>query len=906
MRKFNNTTHLVRSMIGGRRKSYVFLVIAILCAVFFSSFALLITQGAIKSIQDVVRLRYGNQDYIINNANGLPLDDLVKMRIFSKYGTTQTLGYALFNDATTKSGFSVAKYDKNALSITNKKLIKGSLPTEKGEIAIEQGMLDKLNFSGVTGDSITLSFIVPDGTGFLKDKFEKTYTLTGILYDQYIYQMRWREVDPVYFDIPAAIVSDKEDIEAGGMYITKCYYVNGAKFSSQRLYDLNFDTSSAFEGIYDNMLVSTHDMELGTEDPALYYLLINTITFAILSVVLLFTSGFGIASAFSANADERKKQIGMLRAVGATKKQISLLLMREILLLSVITIPLGILLSCLVINCTKGFLGDMFVFSINIPIILLVALFSLVCIIISAITPLISASKISPMQAIRDNELSWKMKKQKIKAKRYFDTSKHIASRTIKLYRNHLLPINIFILVSVVILLIGAGIGPSLFRDALTNSYKDDFAIRVSKAYSPDQIVQYGYSAPGISERDRQDAQKIIGDGIVYGDKRVTVNLQLEKVSDFVTNYIGMKSNQYLDPLSPAHENYLKKKSYFGFKKDFITVECIGIDNDIIGVLSPAVYAGKIDLDKLSSGDEVILVVPKGYGVIRNEDGSTIVHQSIIDGYEYSKTYKNDVFAVGDPIDTTLLYTDAALDNTAAGQSETSLKDFERKDNTVRIGAIIELDSSVYFPFTPCFMGTIITNLTGFESLGYKANYSNLLMKLNYVLPDSERGQVQTELGDIATKIDNAQFVSYFEIYKSDKTMAQNIMFIIITLLILFFSMSVIMINNTVSANIRSSKSMIGTLRAVGSTQKDVQKIFLWQLIYMISVGTIAGILLSICGYIVISLIDPILMKKVNTLFAVIGLLLYSMGLLSICALNIRKKTTEYLKRSIITNIRDL
>jgi hypothetical protein len=115
-------------------------------------------------------------------------------------------------------------------------------------------MLNKLGFGGEIGDTIDLTLMVPDGTGFLGEKFEKSYTLTGILCDQYLYQMRWREETPVYSDLPAAIVSDQETIEAGGMYITKCYYVFGKEFTPQKIYDLNFDSSSAFAGIYDNLL----------------------------------------------------------------------------------------------------------------------------------------------------------------------------------------------------------------------------------------------------------------------------------------------------------------------------------------------------------------------------------------------------------------------------------------------------------------------------------------------------------------------------------------------------------------------------------------------------------------------------------------------------------------------------
>lgn len=902
MRKFNRLTHLVRNIIEGRRKSYVFFVVAILCAVFFSAFALMVTYGAITSIQDIIDLRYGYQDYIINNANGLPLDDLVDMRLFSRYGTTKTLEYALFDDTNTANGFSIAQYDKAALELTNKQLLSGTFPEKQGEIAIENAMLDRLGFDGQVGDTIRLTVRVPNGTDFLDESFEKTYTLTGILCDQYIYQMRWRDVTPVYSDIPAAIVSDQDTIEAGGMYITKCYYVFGKGFSHQKIHDLNFDATSPFEGIYDNLTISSHDFDLGTEDSSLYYLLINTITFAILSGALLLASGFGIASAFSAQAAERKKQIGMLRAVGATRKQIRSMLIQEILFLSVIAIPAGILLAFLAVNSAKGLIGDVFTFTLNIPVILAIILFSLMCIGISTVLPLKNASQISPMQAIRDTELSRKMKQQKLKGYRYFNAGKHIAGRTTALYRSRLLPIHAFVSVVVILLMVGVGIGPNAYRKAFTNSYPDDFSISANKGYPSGKIVQYGYSSPGISERDRQNAQKVIGNGIVHGDKRLNVNLQLNTLSDYITNYIGSASNAYLDPNSSDHEGYLKKKEIFHISKDFITVECIGADDAVIENLASAVYAGEIDLDKLSSGEEIILVVPKAYGLIRNEDDSISIHQTLVNGYNYTKILENDAFSVGDTIDLTLLCTD----DTDNGSPETSLQNFNRIDNTVKIGALVELDSSTNFPFTPCFMGTVITTLNGLDALGYQASYSSLLMKSNTVLSDPERVYLETELSDIAFQIGNAAFVSNISMFESEKTMAQNILYVIVTLVVLFFSMSIIMINNSVSAHIRSRASMIGTMRAVGATQSDVQKMFLWQLVYMIVTGVLVGVLVSLCIYLFIAITNPITLKSTNVLWVALALIGYCAALFLMCGYNIHKKTKQYLKRSIVATIREL
>ena len=64
---------------------------------------------------------------------------------------------------------------------------------------------------------------------------------------------------------------------------------------------------------------------------------------------LLFASGMGIVNAFAANLAERSVQIGMMRAVGATRRQIRRIFGREALLLALLCAPAAIALSCLAV-----------------------------------------------------------------------------------------------------------------------------------------------------------------------------------------------------------------------------------------------------------------------------------------------------------------------------------------------------------------------------------------------------------------------------------------------------------------------------------------------------------------------------------------------------------------------------
>ena len=216
------------------------------------------------------------------------------------------------------------------------------------------------------------------------------------------------------------------------------------------------------------------------------------------------------------------------------------------------------------------------------------------------------------------------------------------------------------------------------------------------------------------------------------------------------------------------------------------------------------------------------------------------------------------------------------------------------------------MDANVYFPFFPYFMGTIITTQSGFDAMGFQANYNSLIMKLSHEPSETDRAYMQKELTDIAAKTSNAQFVSYIESFENAKRVAKNILYLIITLLILFFSLSVIMINNAISARIRSGKQLIGTMRAVGATLKDVRKVFIWQLVYMIAAGIAVGVVFSFGLYGWGLRIDPYTSEQVGILTAVLCLIGYVAMLFTLCYLNIFRKTESYLERSIISNIREL
>ncbi len=136
-----------------------------------------------------------------------------------------------------------------------------------------------------------------------------------------------------------------------------------------------------------------------------------------LAAILVFLIAFGsislIYNSFSISVSERTRQFGILKSVGATKKQIRGAVLYEAMALCSVAIPLGMIAGCLGIGVTLWFLRDFFNFlldsgnSIKMYIVLTplgllaAAVICLITTLISAWIPARKAIKISPIDAIR-------------------------------------------------------------------------------------------------------------------------------------------------------------------------------------------------------------------------------------------------------------------------------------------------------------------------------------------------------------------------------------------------------------------------------------------------------------------------------------------------------------------------
>lgn len=168
-------------------------------------------------------------------------------------------------------------------------------------------------------------------------------------------------------------------------------------------------------------------------------------SYSYILLILLVISMFcimTIKNSFYISLSERKKYFGSLRSIGASKKQIISIVLLETLIISLISIPIGILLGFtftnivihIVNNIMKNFITTNYKIIIYPIYLILSFIFIIITILLSSLTPAKKASSISPLELIKETN-SYSVKKSKENyplIKKIFGTTGELAYKTIK------------------------------------------------------------------------------------------------------------------------------------------------------------------------------------------------------------------------------------------------------------------------------------------------------------------------------------------------------------------------------------------------------------------------------------------------------------------------------------------
>jgi cytoskeletal protein RodZ len=328
------------------------------------------------------------------------------------------------------------------------------------------------------------------------------------------------------------------------------------------------------------------------------------------------------------------------------------------------------------------------------------AVFDIIIVMMASLVPLAIASRISPMQAIRNINNTRKVKTKKIKSQKEFSVPNHLAKRNLQFYKGSRIAISVILVVTIVF---------SAFMFSYLSYAKNDIrsipADYILESLSDTGGTYYNEASKGLTESERQDINDLPYVASTTGEKKASAMIEVDEINDFVRvinseryEYSGDHAPTSVDEFASnvrygdAEENYYNNLEFLNINSEVITTKIYGYDDEQLADLENASIDGKIDFDKLNSGEEVILVAPKKAELSANFGNSCWGYRVTYDENvgKYDAGYKSVLVAdcpykVGDEI--TIDVATVTYDENTDEINSTNVT-----QKTVKVGAIVSIN----------------------------------------------------------------------------------------------------------------------------------------------------------------------------------------------------------------------
>lgn len=329
------------------------------------------------------------------------------------YGLRSDAGMWIVND---KCGY-LLYLDNAGLEMYRMNLTEGNLPVKENEVVISQGILKALGQENAkVGDRIALPYQI-ERNGGLDYVQEQEFVISGFLEET---------EDQENFN---ALVSEeflKQEIPKEQITYRFLLQVADMKYSNTDKIEKNIrDIAAQFDIPEDNIAVNTEIINANYVDPAFLSGIV------IICIIIMLAGIVTIYSIYYVSIPQRIQEFGKIKAIGATRKQIRQILLREGILVAVCAIPIGLFCGSLLVKLVLVKMVSMYgetnitlevtkriIMNNEIvlypwwmyPVVILTLLFTVY---VSLIKPIRKVAKISAVEAMRYQEKENKHSKRK-------------------------------------------------------------------------------------------------------------------------------------------------------------------------------------------------------------------------------------------------------------------------------------------------------------------------------------------------------------------------------------------------------------------------------------------------------------------------------------------------------------
>lgn len=896
---------LAAARLRANKRQYVSLALGIFLSIFLVSTLVLSVYGI---YQAELRKRYdrvGCLDMVmLDNAVATEED----LRSFEE---VERLGRAYISGIVTGCNVYAGYYDDTGLSLMDLRPVDGRLPETAGEIAVEASAMDVLEVSWNIGETVELDITPVDG---IAEK--RSFTVVGILPERSVHLSMADNGGLNQF--PALLLSVQEPAFATGRVGT--HYLMGlakhstldqairAVWNKVKKSNGNWNILSCFYGL---SITGEQRQIAGLGDgiKADREMYTMAAIAAALGISLTLSCGVGISGAMESVLSQRRDEIGVLRALGATRSQIRRMFGRENLLLAFIVSPLALLASIGGVWLLSLLLPESIALAVDFWLVVPIALFSMTVIVISGHLPLVRASKWMPMRVIRDTAMLRRSKG--VKPKKEFSAARLIAARQVRFHPTRQIGASLLL-------------GLTLLCSGLLAGFVFDYAnysIGETAGFRIDSSAGWVYDGHiGIVTGNSMDKRSIAqirslpNVKSIRIDRQMTVTVPLEHVPAYAAldGQFDMLDDEQFEAamlLNEGAREYYEptrgkdRAEYFHFLKDHgiqgeayrMPITTVELSPENLNELQKFIQSGKINVDAVNAGKEVLIVAPEVW-IKPDENGN---------GYRYwysEEAAKKDPAGQG-------AYLAAWNDSFFAGQWLSLLQLYEtepegsvcRIDTGAAVGAVLTGGAGLTSVSSNAM---ILTTEQGLENLGLLAEGLNgIELYLDGAITLREEGVLEQRLNAIARRFEGYTVSNCVEYYRNLEAQNRQKISMLAAITIVFFSASVGMIASALTRQLNSEGRTIGMLRAVGADEKAVLGCYSGQLYASVAGGMSISLVLWL-GFTLLCLLEGL---ELGALF-LMGAAICWMGILClfVCKALLRFRVREIVQEPVIDNIREL
>ena len=446
----------IKNLKLNKKRTIVTIIGIILSVALITAVASMYASG-IKSLINYETHEKGDFHVAFYNVPEKEIDTFENNRKIETINITQNIGYAKIDSKNEYKPYAYVKaFTSDSLKNLSVKLVEGKLPQNENEILIPTHLKTNGRVFLNVGDTITLNVGKRvDNTGYelnqanpfnnneipenIVDTIEMKYKIVGIIerpatnIEQYSAPgytfITYIDKDKLSGNVDLYTRYTKEGMNNVYKVTANILGLNEEKFErylnptgempGEDIIKFSEEVEKAYQISVNQYLIDLETNPISSSNIGG----LGSVVGIVISIIVV-TSVFCIKNSFDISITEKTKQYGMLRSIGATKKQIKKNVFFEATVLGIIGIPLGILFgflaSFILIIISNYFLSDNLTtgfelkFASSYISILVSFVLGIITIYFSAFRSAKRASKISPIDSIR-NSGNIKIKNTKLK-----------------------------------------------------------------------------------------------------------------------------------------------------------------------------------------------------------------------------------------------------------------------------------------------------------------------------------------------------------------------------------------------------------------------------------------------------------------------------------------------------------